>query len=103
MSSPESDRGSGFPVIERHRSYGIGGAGNMRASDQSAPASCAKSMTGRASEIKELETAEQPEERRRRDSLMSTLSGRGRRASVVKAVSSMFRKGSTTSVEEDGS
>ena len=52
--------------------------------------------------MKELEIAEQPEEQRRRDSLRSTLSSQGRRASIVKAVSSVFRRGSTTSAEEDG-
>ncbi|KAI9877656.1 MAG: hypothetical protein M1830_003175 [Pleopsidium flavum] len=87
MSSAENPNEANGAGLERCVSYGRGGAGNLR----------------RPSDVHDTMRAEdQDGQRRRRSSALSTSSsnGEGRRASIVKAATSIFRKGSTESGEE---
>ena len=96
--------------LERCVSYGRGGAGNLRASIALSAVILEVTVltggnptTGRPSEVREGNSAVDPDElQRRRSSVWSTTSshGEGKKGSIVKSVTSMFRKGSTGSVEE---
>jgi len=77
MSSQGSE---GMTMIERHRSFGIGGRGNMR----------------RPSE----DTGESARERRSSKTDQPVTTG-GRRTSMVKTLTSFLRGGSTGSAEDE--